>query len=306
MSAARGNFLSDIGGLSDAGNLEIVAAGALGAAIPPGVAVLRRGMLIAALTALESFVRDRTTELLGDLVRWPARFEDFPPKFRDAAVLNALLPLQRYAAMLKRQQEDYEAELAAEIGKIANSSGPAFEFTKFIAGDFTGNLSDVALKDLLATFQISDCWNAFRQFSAEIGFGIPSVHEIVKDLVSGRHRSAHVARYSPTAADIAELPANLFCIGVCIDVSLTASVQLALARWQPWSNGELNWREAVDLYFIEPIGAKVRVKKLGAARALRVADAAAIVGHIPRARVGRLSVVVWKNAAGLPTEWRIL
>lgn len=306
MSAARGNFLADIGGLGDAGNLEIVAAGALGTAIPPGVAVLRRGILIAALTALEAFVRDRTAELLTDLVRWPARFEDFPVRFREAAVLNALQPLQRYAAMLKRQQQDYEGELNIEVRKMANSSGPAFEFTKFIAGDFTGNLSDAGLKDLLATFQVSDCWNAFRQFSSEIGFGIPSVHELVKDLVSGRHKSAHVARYSPTAADIADLPANLFCIGICVDVAMTASVHLALYRWEPWSDGTLSWRDAVDLYFIEPIGTRMRVKKPGAARALRVAEANVITAHVPRPRVGRIAVAVWKSPAGLPTEWRIL
>lgn len=307
MSIARGNFLADLQGLSDAGRLEAVAAGALAAAVPPGVMVLRRGVLIAALVALETFVRNRTAECLGLLAYWPARFEDFPAKFRDAAILNALNPIQRYAAMLKRQQGDYEAELVTEITKMSKTFGPAFEFTKFVAGDFTGNISDTSFKELLSNFQVTDCWSTFRQFSSDIGFGVPSVHEVFKEIVSRRHRSAHVTRYSPAASDISDLPTNLFCIGICFDVALAASIQVALNEWRRWSDGHVQWRESVNLYLVEPYGTRLRLTKFGNSRALRIIDSDGVpLEHVPRSVPGRLTVLVTKNEAGLPTSWSLL
>ena len=78
MSIARGEFLRNLAGISEAIALEPLARGATKAIISPGVFVLRRGILVASLIALETFVRDRTAEVLRTLERWPKSFEDLP------------------------------------------------------------------------------------------------------------------------------------------------------------------------------------------------------------------------------------
>jgi RiboL-PSP-HEPN len=307
VSVSRAQFKQDLDGLTEAVALDLIATGATHAATNPGVVVLRRGILIAALIALETFVRDRTSELLQRLGTWPARYDDLPQKLRDASLLNALSPLLRYATMLKRQQDDYQAELVSELKKMSSNQGPSYSFTKFVAGDYTGNISDSSLKDLLSNFQVNDCWNSFRVFSSDIGFGVPSVHELIKDVVRKRHRSAHSAGFIPTAADIANLAADLLCIGLCFDIALSASVEQALVHWKEWSEGERSWRDTVDLYFVDPYGAKFRLKRHGLKRSLHVlpnADEAKAM--VPRPLPGRTIIIIYRDLASKPISWDLI
>ena len=245
--------------------------------------------------------------MLQQLGRWPARYEDLPQRLRDASLLDALSHLQRYALMLKRQQEDYEAELIFQIKQMSSNRGPLFEFTKFVAGDYTGNISDTSIKSLLSIFQVDDCWNSFRLFSSDIGFGVPSVHELIKDVVRKRHRSAHAAAYAPTAADISGLASNLCCLGICFDVAMTASVEQALVRWGDWANGTCRWRDGIDLYFVDPHHTRFRVARHGRRRALFIIDDAdAAPRLVPRAVPGRTAVVVKRDMSGRPISWGIL
>jgi len=306
MSVARAEFLENLKGLTDAVGLDPVSGGATNSTIPPGVLILRRGILIAALISLETFTRDRTTELLGRLGGWPASFADLPQELRDAALFDGITNLHRYAKMLQRQGEDYETELIAEIKKMASNTGPAFQFTRFIAGDYTGNISENSLRSLLSYFQVSDCWTTFQRFSSDIGLGVPSVLELVREVVRKRHRSAHAAGFSPTPSDIVGLPSKLFVIGACFDAAMTTSVEQALAHWNDWSSGNCSWRSAVDIYFVDDVGGRFRLTRPSANRAIkrfdRIDDA---LRYVPRSPPGRSAVVVYKDASGTPISWSI-
>ena len=154
MSVARDEFAKNLAGISEAINLEPLAQGATNALISPGIFVLRRGILIASWIALEAFVRDRTSEVLHTLERWPKSFEDLPEKLRLAARMNALSHLQQFAKMLRRQGEDYETELRNEIAKMSSGHGTVQQFSRFISGDHTGNLSDENIRDILFSLQV--------------------------------------------------------------------------------------------------------------------------------------------------------
>ena len=307
MSVARSEFMRSLSGIREAIALEPLAEGAMGTVVPPSIFVLRRGILITGLIALETFVRDRTTEVLRALERWPMSYEELPEKLKIAARLNALSYLQQFAKMLKRQGDDYEAELKLEITKMASGDGSVLQFTKFVAGDYTGNLSDTGLKDLLSSLQVSDCWNTFRVFASSAGIGVPSVQEIVKSTVRKRHRSAHSASYSPTATEITNLPSDLLCIAMCFDVAVTASMEQSLARSEQWAAGETLWTEAVILYLVEPHARGVRLMKAGASRALRIApDVTTLRPAVPRAPTGSIAVVAQQDTTGSPMIWEIL
>jgi hypothetical protein len=307
MSVSRSQFLADVTGLSEAVSLEAVAAGATGTIAPPGTVILRRGMLVAALIALETFVRDRTVELLQQLGRWPARFQDLPQRFRDASILDALSNLQQYAQMLRRQNEDYEAELLYELNLMASNKGPSFGFTKFISGDYTGNLTDETFRSLLSRFQVEDCWNTFRMFSADIGFGVPSVQELLRGLVRNRHRSAHAAGFAPTVADVTDLAPNLICLGLCFDAAMTTSVEQALANWRDWADGRTKWRDCINIYLVDHYKSKWRLMKHGRARALRIIDdPQEAAGFVLRPNPGHATVLVTRDMSTRPISWLFL
>jgi hypothetical protein len=307
MSVARGEFMRSLNGITEAIGLESLAQGATGTVLPPGIFILRRGILVAGLIALETFVRDRTNEALRALERWPKSFEDFPEKLRLAARLNALSYLQQFAKMLKRQEEDYELELRIELNKMASGQGSVQQFTKYMAGDYTGNLSDSSLKELLSSLQIHDCWNTFRNFAAETGIGVPSVQEIVKGIVRKRHRSAHSAGYSPTATEIVGLKSDLLCVAMCFDVSISASMEQSLASPEMWADGRTRWERGVILYLAKPHPRGVRLMRSNQSRALCiVTDLARAKTRISRASPGTIAVLVEHDSSGRPVGWDIL
>ncbi len=307
MSVSRGEFLRSLTGVKEAISLESLAQGATGTGILLGIYILRRGILIAGLIALESFVRDRTSEVLRVLERWPKSYEDLPEKLRDAARLNALYNLQQFAKMLKRQEDNYEAELRVEIAKMASGQGTVQQFTKYVAGDYTGNLSDASLRDLLSSLQVRDCWNTFRTFASDVGFGVPSVQQVVKGVVRKRHRSAHSAGYSPTATEISDLPADLLCVAMCFDVSVTSSMEQALAFPDAWADGTREWRSAVALFMTKPHDRRFRLLKHGRATALNVVnDIPSAKLRVPRPMPGNIAVMVEQDASGRPLRWDIV
>lgn len=307
MSIARGEFLINLTGIGEAIALEPLAYGTTGMSPTPGIFVLRRGILVAGLIALESFIRNRTSEVLHTLQKWPKSFEDLPEKLREAARFKALSHLQQYAALLKRQGEDYESEIESEIAKMGSGQGTVQQFTKFVSGDHTGNLSDGSIKDILSALQIQNCWVSFQKFAGNIGIGIPSVHELVKNIVRKRHRSAHSAGYYPTASDINELRSDLLCIAICFDVAISCSMEQSISSPDNWARGECNWRAGVNLYIAKPSGQSFRVVKFGRQKAmfagLKLDDARK---RIPRPSAGEVAALVVHDFAGRPIEWDIL
>ena len=260
MSTARTNFLRDIQALAEAVTLPMVGSAA-GLTVEPGVSVLRRGATITGLVMLEAFVRDRTEEVLGELQHWPARFEDLPRKFRDRATIEALPHIEKFAKMLRRQGGDYESEVITQICRMASMSSRAFKFTKYVAGDYTGNLSEKGAEDLLRVFQVKNCWDSMRNLSLDVGFGVPSVKEILTAIIRNRHQSAHSVGYTPPTGDVIGLPQNLTLVGMCIDSALSASVQVAVNDWRTWVSDGFDWRSRLDVYIIVPSGPRFRLIK---------------------------------------------
>lgn len=305
MSIARANFLSEIGALVEAVSMHNIGS-ASQLSIDPGVAVLRRGAAITGQVMLESFVRQRIEEVLVELQNWPAEFEKFPKKFRDKATIEALPHIEKYAKMIRGQNLDYETEIISEIKKMASISPPAYQFTKFIAGDYTGNLSATSIKDILSVFQVKDCWRTMHSLSSDVGFGVPSVEQVLRSIVINRHRSAHVAGYSPSATDNFELPQNLRLIGICVDTALSTSIQVALSEWEKWVSDDFKWLLSLEIYFVSPVSGRFRLKKQGALKAIRILDdSLGAKSSLPKKKLGRARLVVHLGEDGRPFSWDI-
>ena len=305
MSVARENFVKEIAALAEAVLLPNVGS-ASGLSHEPGISVLRRGAAIAGLVMLETFIRDRTEEILVRMQHWPAQFEDLPDRFRRRATIDALPNIEKYAKMLRRDNGDYEGEVIEQAGRIASMVPPAFQFTKFIAGDYTGNISVSSTEDLLKVFQVKDCWSTMHALSAEIGFGVPSIKEVLNAVVRNRHQSAHLAGYVPTVTDILELPKNIQAVGICVDTALSASMEIALNDWREWVEETFNWKAGLEIYFISPKQKKYRLVRNGAKRATKVIKHAADAkSHLPRKAAGITRLLVEQGVDGRPEAWDI-
>lgn len=306
MSAARRDFLDAIDGVRQATRLEALAHGAGAIADPPGVVVLRRGVLVASLIALETFIRDRTAELLQSMGNWPRSFSELPDKLREAALLSSLSNLNRYANMLRRNGEDYFRELEDEVRTIAATSGPTFGFSRHLIGDHTGNISTTNLAELLSYFQIQRPFEDFQQLARTIGFGVPSVRTLLEGLIRNRHRSAHVSRFSPSASDVIELPTSLTCLGICFDTALATTVEFALSNASVWPGAKTDWLTHLDIYFVDEAPTGYRLVKNGTSRALRlVSQRNGCRAMLPKGSAGRTTLLVHRDSARLPLSWEL-
>lgn len=306
MSQARANFLKDISALESAVAFPGVS-DTTRPATDEGVAVLRRGVAISALVMLEAFIRGRTEEVLSDLERWPARYEDLPESFRRRATIDALPLLEKYARQLRRDGDDFEGEVIAQAGRIAKMNPPAFMFTKFIAGDYVGNISESSVSGLLKAFQVVDCWNSFRIFAQNVGVGVPSVDQIFLDLVRNRHRSAHVSSHRLTASDMEELPDNVRLIAICFDAALSVSGCVAVNDWRKWSSSNFRWLQYVDIFFVDRAASKYRLIRSGSSRALRIFNSFDEVrSGLPRAKRARSQLILLRRTDQRPVAWNIV
>lgn len=303
MSIARGNFLRDISELRAAVRLTLVTDKS-GTADRPGARILRRGAAIAGLVMLESFVRDRTNEMLDELQRWPAKYEDLPERFRRRATIDALGHLQKFARMLKGQGSDFESEVIEQTRRISSMSSPAPKFTKHFAGDYTGNLSTNGLKELLGVFHVKDCWRGMDSLGSDIGLGVPSVKAVLETIVRNRHNSAHVAGYSPAAHDMEELPENLNLLAICLDTMLSASVRIALTDWRKWER--VDWNSRLEIFVVIPKGSKFRLVRQGASRATKVVTSALDArSFLPRKAPTTTRLLVEQGPDRRPMAWDI-
>ena len=306
MSIARSVYIKEVRALSEA-----VSSPEIGTDInplgSPGASVLRRGATITGLVMLETFLRNRTEEVLIDLQNWPARYSDFPDRFRDRATIEALPHIVKYARMLKRQRFDYETEILTQVGNMASTAPPGFRFTKYIAGDYTGNLSEERTKELLKVFQIKNCWESMQSLGSDIGLGVPSLKEILNVIVRNRHQSAHSASYHPPAGDVSDLPSNLTLIGICLDTALSVSVRVAVNNWKIWVSNNFDWRAFLEIYFVVPVGSKFRLLKKGAKRATKVVDRdSEITASLPTRSVDKTRLIVKHDQDRYPMAWDIV
>jgi hypothetical protein len=305
VSIARQEFCAALTGLREALKLDAVANAIAAHGNTSSATILRRGLLITGLVTLETFVRQRTDELLTDLAQWPGTFESLPDKFKVQALIEAPNRLHRYAKILKRGGEDFQSEVKSELIRMSKTSGPNFGFSKYIAGDYTGNLSEDGFKELLSCFLIKDPWNDFHGLSSEIGFGAPSIQVILNNVIQRRHKSAHDQSYIPAATDISGLDENVLILALCFDIAMTTSKNLALKG--SWNVDKINWRSVCDIFLIDRVKNQYKVGRPNGKRSLKIEHSeAGARTFIASQKSHHTKLMVLKDQAGRPESWTIM
>ncbi|GAA1799528.1 MAG: hypothetical protein LCH77_13900 [Actinobacteria bacterium] len=224
-SVARDSFLSGIRALED------LCAEPIATDMTARGSVLRRGLVVSAYNLLETFVMERTTELLRHAGAGPTQFTDLNEGQRKKALRNML---QVASARVFRGDWDLSSlgHLAGELGaSLSPSGGLGLHPYAFLWEG--SNMSPDGLRETLRMWHVKSPFEQLRLLSGALGFDILKplgggqidLKEDLKELMQMRHRCAHDSSAVVSGLELRAIPNRILRVAAPFDVLASSGAQ---------------------------------------------------------------------------------
>lgn len=303
MSNARTAVQKDIAALRDASqSTTLIPVG--GSGPDEEIArVLRNGLAVYALAALERFLRERVAELSIALTSHShLKFGDLSEPLRTRIAVDSLEAL---SSELRRSLDPLSkvASIVAMGESLASLRSSQIKFSEF-AFQWPG--SNVRGEDLELSLRALGYKNPWGQLSEVVsrtkcGNGAPT---IFRGLVDRRHSAAHDAGHTVSAIEVRSLHRDLLTLALCFDALFSDAVRCLvagdLAATADTSRLVVTWVE-------KPQNAKkYRVKSaLKRPRTFATFDDAVHFVVARDQKVGKGTLVVFQDSSGVIADWRL-
>ena len=131
--------------------------------------MLRSGLMIAAFTSVEDFIRVRTGELLACISRTVLRFDLLPEALKRAATTEVMKAAYEQAKLIKRRGEDPLPMIQQAATEVASTGSSPLLISKYGLGYSGSNLAADDVSVILSSLQISDVWNEIDNIAGRCG-----------------------------------------------------------------------------------------------------------------------------------------
>ena len=221
MSAARTAFLDRLSLLRAGLSEPVTTSGNPTEIKRNGIAsVFRNGLAILIYATTESFIRERTAEILCSFNNMAVKFGGLPEKLRSAVTMGALkgvLARAKYETPSNRV-----SWVLSKLSPIAQASVNVAALSEFSFAHEHSNVSADEVAEILTAFGISSGWTCITGLSKRVGLGgIPDYKTAFEEMAKRRHSAAHdVATHTAHGDLLASLDAAL---GVCIGFDILLS-----------------------------------------------------------------------------------
>lgn len=168
--------------------------------------MLRSGLMTAAFTSVEDFIRVRTGELLACVSRTVLRFEHLPDDLKRAATTEAMRAAYDQAKMIRRRGEDPLSMIQQAAAEIASTGNAPLLISKYGLGYSGSNLATDDISGILGCLQIADAWGEIDTVAGRCGATSLSL----KDAYINGHKLRNAAAHDP-AANIQPSDLHAFC-----------------------------------------------------------------------------------------------
>lgn len=224
-SAARDSFLRGIRALED------LCAEPIATETTDRGSVLRRGLVVSAYNLLETFVMERTTELLRHAGAGPTQFADLSDGQRKKALRNTLQVASR---RVFRGEWDLPSlgQLAGELGASLSQSGGLGLHPYAFLWDGS-NMSPDDLRGTLRMWHVASPFEQLRLLSGDLGFDILNplgagqidLREDLTSLMQMRHRCAHDSSAAISGLELRAIPNRILRVAAPFDVLASSGAQ---------------------------------------------------------------------------------
>lgn len=223
-------------------------------------AMLRQGQAVLVFSAMESFIRNRTAEILQSFDSSAVTFLDLSESLQKAVTIGAI---DGIGARLKNQDKALQVTwLMNEVGAVASAATSLSTFSRYSFGHAKSNITEDDVANILAAFGVSSGWKNIGGLASRSGSSLPDARAEFIAIKKRRHSSAHVVSGAVPHADLEQSLSSVRVICLAFDLLISKALSLANSRAFPGVgiHAKLS-EEVVELIFTEPRGAKFAVVK---------------------------------------------
>jgi hypothetical protein len=274
--------------------------------------MLRQGLAVLVFSTVETFIRERTGEVLRSFTNPSLVFADLSPALQKAVTLGALEGVRfrlRYQPATNKISW-LVASLAPISGAIANVQG----LSDLSFGYSTSNLGEDDVKEILKSFGVENPWTQVTLLTARFGVAILDAEAEFESIKNRRHSSAHALTGRVLYADLQNSVRSSLAICLAFDLLLSQSGAMLNSKAGPGHGGRaLLAHTDVGLVFVAPRGGTTRFnvkteqlppRARNGRRTIRIfpAESLAIAYGEKYAKARRRQLVVL-DATAIPSNW---
>jgi hypothetical protein len=268
--------------------------------------MLRSGLMIAAFTSVEDFIRVRTSELLACVSRTVVRFEILPDGLRRAATSEAMRAAYEHSKMIKRRGEDPLPMLQQAAGEIASTGRGPLVISKYGLGYSGSNLATDDVSGILTCLQVADAWREIDDIAGRCGAGSLSLREAYLNGHNLRNAAAHDPGANIQPSDLQAFCTQAFSIALGFDILGSRAARLLRLGDSRVLAGRVRLTGAIDLRFLQERTRGYAEIREGARRANRVTiDLEDAWKFAAASATPRGEPVVLCDKAGRPIDWMV-
>ncbi len=151
-------------------------------------AALRQGLAVLTFSAVETFIRERTGEVLGSFAS-KVRFSDLSPALQKATTIGALDGV-RFRLKLQAPVNKI-SWLVTNIAPIATAATDIKNLSPHSFGYATSNLEEDDVRDILKAFGVESPWTQMTNLCSRVNLALPNCEAEFETIRKRRHSSAH-------------------------------------------------------------------------------------------------------------------
>jgi hypothetical protein len=213
--------------------------------------MLRQGLAVLVYSTLETFVRERTAEVLRSFTNKSLTFADLSPALQKASTLDAL---EGVRFRLKLQPAaDKITWLVANLAPIASATKSVHKLSDHSFGYSASNLDEDDVRDILKAFGVHAPWLQMTSLSSRFGMAILNMEAEFEAIKKRRHSAAHALTAHVLYADLLNSVRSSLAICLAFDLLLSHARGLVNLRASPGQGGRpLVAHGNIKLVFVAP------------------------------------------------------
>lgn len=213
--------------------------------------MLRQGLAVLVFSTVETFIRERTGEVLRSFTNASLAFTDLSPALQKAATLGAL---EGVRFRLKLQPASAKISwLVANLAPISGAMANVHVLSSHSFGYSASNIGEDDVKEILKSFGIDGPWAQITLLTARLGIAILDAEAEFASIKKRRHSSAHALTGQVLYADLQNSVRSSLAICLAFDLLLSHSGRLLNAKAGPGHGGRPPLTHSnIEITFVAP------------------------------------------------------